>query len=226
MVTLDGPYINIPSKRKRKVRGSRPPPCPEPQCRHPDCSWNGDRRVQVVERDESGNLVRSERIRDRGRCGACHSSFTIYEDGHYPRRQYQLDAVATVVSEIVVGLKSARQTAERFLLSLSSVYRWPKWTGQFNPVELLSLTQKLMPEVPAATGISMAGEGVAAQVLHAMECLGSALVECGERLKSYSGLGRVLEWQHRRHKVIFRAAYPMRCHLSPAMTMGNSCGSG
>ena len=220
-------HISIPSKRTRKARTSRPPPCSGPGCQKAKRSWNGWRLVNVSERNEDGEFVRSVKSRDRVKCKGCHVSFTIYEDGHYPRRQYQLDVVAIVVSEVVIGLKTVRQSAERFLLSLSSVYRWQKWLAQLaKPGDLLSLTQKLVPEVPSATGISMLSENLAAHVLHAMECLGAALVARGEPLKSYSGLGRVLEWQYRRHRVILEAARPMRCHLSPAMTVGFCGGSG
>jgi hypothetical protein len=57
------------------------------------------------------------------------------------------------------------------------------------------------------------------QVLGALEELGMALMRRGVELASRTGLGRVLEWQYRWHRVVVGLVGETR-HLSPAMALG------
>jgi len=62
-------------------------------------------------------------------------------------------------------------------------------------------------------------------VLAALEEVGAALVRRGVELVSRTGLGRVLEWQYRLHRVLLGlVAEPRR--FSPAMALGalGDCG--
>jgi hypothetical protein len=66
---------------------------------------------------------------------------------------------------------------------------------------LLALAQRIDPDAPVGAGASAlastSSTGPAAAVLAALEQLGAALVRRGVALVSRTGLGRVLEWQHR-----------------------------
>jgi hypothetical protein len=79
---------------------------------------------------------------------------------------------------------------------------------------------KLAPDAPIGAGVSaLPFASRAASVLAALEQLGVALVRTGVALVSRTGLGRVLEWQHRTHgDVVHLVAEPR--YLSPAMALG------
>lgn len=164
-------------------------------------------------------------MRDRAKCTACHVSFTVYEQGHYPRRQYQLDVVAGAVAAAAIGQQPARAAAAVASASATSARRWTAWVaGLVEPSDVLAVTRKLDPDAPAGAGLSV-GEATsplrsrAARVLAALEALGAALVRRGVALVTRTGLGRVLEWQHRLHgDVVGLVAEPRR--LSPGMALG------
>lgn len=192
----------------------RPPPCRICGCLH--CWWDGSRRVHVVSVNEDGKTNRTEVVRDRGKCSSCGVSYTIYKDGHYPRRQYQLDLLANISAAILIGQQAASQVAQTVQASVTAIRRWTKWIEcLIRPIDLLSLASKINPGVPAAAGISMFASNVGTQVLFALEVLGSSLVDCDVQLASFSGLGRMLEWQFRHHEVVVSLTQ----HLSPPMAL-------
>jgi hypothetical protein len=172
-----------------------------------------------------GNSRQDEAIRDRAKCAACRVSFTLYEPGHYPHRQFQLDVVAHVVADVAIGAEPATKAAARRAASATSARRWTRWVAQLTlAASLLALAQRIDPDAPIGAGASaLAPTGSprseAAAVLAALEQLGAALVRRGVALASRTGLGRVLEWQHRTHRdVVHLVAEPTR--LSPAMALG------
>jgi hypothetical protein len=109
-------------------------------------------------------------------------------------------------------------------VSSTSVRRWTNWvSGLFDPVELNAFTQKLDPDSPVGSGISVFEKGVdgrtkARAVLCSLEELGIALHRQKVLLHSTSGLGRVLEWQHRSQGVVAGLARAP-CTLSPPMAV-------
>jgi hypothetical protein len=177
-----------------------------------------------------GNVVdephaRCTRWLARAKCSACGQSFTCYLPGHYPHRQYQLDVIGDVVAAVVIGGETPATAAAHAGASPTSGHRWTAWVAQLvAPSILLAVAQRLNPGAIVGAGVSMTGSGsgvrsVAAQVLDALEHLGAALVHCGVALASRTGLGRVLEWQHRQHRDVFHLVAEPRC-LSPAMALG------
>lgn len=210
-----------------RSRPERPPPCA--RCAAPSW-WNGWRQVfAVIGSTVEGPRARCERWLPRAKCTVCHHSFTCYPPGHYPHRQYQLDIVGDVVAAIAIGAEAATTAAARATASPTSGRRWTAWVAQLAvPAALLAVAQRLDPGAPVGAGVSTAGSSsdarsLAVRVLNAFEELGSALVRRGIALASRTGLGRVLEWQHRLHgDVVYLAAEP-RC-LSPAMALGPSGG--
>jgi hypothetical protein len=208
-----------------RSRPERPPPCA--RCAAPSW-WNGWREVFAVSPVE-GPRARCGRWLPRAKCTSCHHSFTCYPPGLYPHRQYQLDIVGEVVAAIAIGAEAATKAAARVTASPTSGRRWTAWVAQLAvPAALLAVAQRLDPGAPVGAGISTTGSAsdarsLAARVLSALEELGVALVRRGVDLASRTGLGRVLEWQHRLHgDVVFLVAEP-RC-LSPAMALGPSVG--
>lgn len=207
----------------KRSRPERPPACF--RCEAPSW-WNGWREVFIVD----GLRSRCERWLPRAKCTVCHRSFTCYPPGHYPHRQYQLDTIGKVVAAIAIGAEPVTMAAAAATASPTSGRRWTAWVAELAvPAALLSVAQRLDPSAPVGAGVSTTGSSsdarsLAAHVLGALEELGAALVGCGVDLASRTGLGRVLEWQHRLHgDVVYLVAEPRR--LSPAMALGLSgCG--
>lgn len=219
MLVLDPCFGGTPER----CRTVRPPPCPH--CTS-TCWWNGWRKVfAVVGSIVEGLCSRCERWLARAKCTTCRRSFTCYPPGHYPQRQYQLDVVGEVVAAMAIGGQSASSAAAAATASPTSGRRWMRWVGQLTVAAvLLGLAQRLDPTAvvgAGASGVDSASDGPsrAAQVLAAFEALGAVLVRCGVDLASRTGLGRVLEWQHRMHgDVVYLVVEPRS--LSPTMALG------
>ena len=161
----------------------------------------------------------------RGRCksGLC-TDFVVRPDGIYPHRQYQLDVVAGVVAAVALGGVTPAKAAATVDASTTSVRRWTGWMAELVEVSaVLALAGQLWPAGVGGVGLaatmpSPSRHGVAARVLHALEALGEALLKSGAQLISKSGLGRLLEWQHRMHgDVIHLVAEPRS--FSPGMAL-------
>jgi hypothetical protein len=206
----------------RPQRTGRPPPCPR-------CGsltwWNGWRLVfAVVIATLTGNPERLARWLARAKCSSCKRAFTCYPDDQYPRRQYQLDAVAKVASAMAMGGEAAKQAAGRVGASPTSARRWTGWVSQLvEPSVLLGVAQQLEQEVSVSEGFSM-GEPTrcryrsAARVLSALEQLSQVLVRRGLGMSCATGLGRVLSWQLRAHGDVVHLVAEPRC-LSPRMAL-------
>ena len=114
--------------------------------------------------------------------------------------------MANVAASMAFEGRSAAQAVGTTGASPSSARRWIAWVARLaKPRELLQVATQLESEAPATSGSStlpqVAGRrGLAARVLDALERLGACLVRRGCELGCCSGLGRVLEWQHRMHR--------------------------
>ena len=203
-------------------------------CRPPSCCacgaaswWNGWRVIFVVVALAVAVVERRELSLARAKCSSCRAGFTCYPPGVYPRRQYQLDAVADSVGRAVLGGESARRAAAPVGASATSARRWTAWIAALaEPAALCAATARVDPDAPAGAGLSAVtaarpAGAPAARVLHALEQLGLALVRAGVAAAAAvrTGLARVLHWQHVAHgDVVLLAAAPSR--LSPAMALG------
>lgn len=159
----------------------------------------------ITVRTDDGRFERIETIRHRTKCTLCRHSSTCYEAGHYPHRQFQLDVVADVVAQMAFGESSSREAAAPAKASPSSARRWEAWVANLaQPADLLQVAAELEREAPATPGTSTLPETKGqrrrvARVLDALERLGAVLIRGGRKLGARSGLGQVLEWQHRTH---------------------------
>lgn len=206
-----------------RSRPERPPSCA--RCSAPSW-WNGWRAVAAVVRSALGAAV--ERCRcwvPRAKCSTCKAGFTCRPPELYPRRQFQLDVVADVVAATAVGDEAPTKAAARVSASPTSARRWLLWIAELtSPEALLAVAQKLDPDAPVGAGAaalprSDGRRARAGVVLDALEQLGAALVRAGVSLVSKTGLGRVLEWQHRAHGEVVHLVVEPRS-LSPAMELG------
>src|SRR5262249_35001373 len=147
------------------------------------------------------------------KCSECDTRFTCYPPGIYPRRQYQLDVVAGAVAAVVAGNTSVAEAARGIGASCTSIRRWRHWIADLaDPADLTRTAARVDPDTPAGAGLSMTAHLLAPlrartlQVLASLEELGAALWRQGIALASRSGLGRVLEWQHRVHGAVLGLA--------------------
>lgn len=130
-----------------------------------------------------------------------------------------------MVAAVAVGDETLADAAAAVKASATSARRWTGWVARLVEVgAVLALAARLKPDLDPSAGLSTAAptsptRALAAQVLHALESLGEALVRSGVILVSKSGLGRVLEWQQRHHgDVIHLVAEPRS--FSPGMALG------
>ena len=172
-----------------------------------------------------GAVERGEQWLARLKCSSCRHGSTLYAQGMYPRRQYQLDVVAEVVATMAFGDRGATRAAREVAGSPTSARRWAGWVAELcDPATLIRTSAWVDPDASAGAGIaartcSSAARSPLARVLDALETLGGALVRAGVTLGSRSGLGRVLEWQHRVHGDVVGLVCEPRC-LSPPMALG------
>ncbi len=214
-----------PSACTLPIDRRRPDHPPTSPCCSARSWWNGWRRVCVTVHAEQ-TPERCERHLARAKCCLCHVSFTCYPPGHYPRRQYQLDVVTEVVAAVAISEGSGVQVARAVGASATSVRRWFRWVGALiEPSVALACAVQLDPDSLAGAGLSTlatsarAVGATVARVLGALEHFAAALLHRGIQVGACTGLGRVLEWQHRYHGVyVALVAEPRR--LSPPMVLG------
>jgi hypothetical protein len=186
--------------------------------------WNGWRLVFLVVAYAVDVVERRELWLARAKCSSCRGAFTVYPPGTYPRRQYQLDAVAETVARTVVGGESAARAAAPVGASATSGRRWARWIAALaEPAALCAATACVDPDAPAGAGLSTVtaarpAGARAARVLYSLEQLGLALVRVGVVAAQAvrTGLARVLHWQHAAHGDVVALAD----RLSPAMALG------
>jgi len=201
-----------------RARAERPPPCPA--CAGPSW-WNGWRQTFP---QLSRGRIETWLARARCKSGKC-TDYVVRPGELYPHRQYQPDVVAKVVAAIAIGGETPAEAAAAAKASATSARRWTGWVARIVEVgAALALAVRLKPDLAAGEGLSTRAttsptRGLAAQVLHALEHLGEALVRSGVVLVSESGLGRVLEWQHRQHGDVVHLVVEPRS-FSPGMALG------
>jgi hypothetical protein len=175
---------------------------------------------------QAGTIERAEVPLPRAKCSRCKRGFTYYPAWYYPRRQYQLDVVAEAAAQVVLGEHPVRGVAVATGASATSVRRWIRWLAQLGrPADLLAVARRLDADAPAGAGLPVTATVAttycrAAQVLAALEHLGTALVRQGLGLAARTGLGRVLGWQHVVHGDVYGLVGGVR-QLSPAMALGS-----
>ncbi len=197
--------MSIPCEERQGKRKERPEPC---RVCGAAAWWNGSRMVSAVVcgvanavEYVSGQVRRRARCSDRG-CPA--PSWTMYPQGSYPHRTFQLDVVSSAVAQVAAG-ESARQAAERHQCSRRSVSRWRGWCAQLVvPEELAAAAVRLDPDglPPPARGGKEAKDQ-AGWALRLWERLADVLGHRGVTLpEGRSGLQRMLAWQHERDGVV------------------------
>ena len=201
-----------------RERTARPPPCD--RCSSPGW-WNGWRRVFAVVAVLLG-VERQERWLPRAKCSSCGHGFTVYPDGLYPQRQFQLDVVAGAVAEVTLGGGTAPAAATAVGAIERSVRRWTRWVARLCEVaDLCALAARLDPEAPTGAGLpahdpTHPTRGRAGQVLVALEHLGAALRRRGVAVAARTGLAFVLAWQWTTHGLVVGLVAGVR-RLSPRM---------
>jgi hypothetical protein len=172
-----------------------------------------------MRRRDDGSVEREPEWRARTRCASCRKGGCLYLPGDYPHRQYQPDVVADVVARQAAG-NSAAEAAKPASASATSARRWSDWVANLcDPAPLLAQAARLDPDVALSGIAGSAGRFARAELgvmLDVLERFGAVLVKLGEALGSVSGLGRVLEWQHRTHDLVLALTIEPRS-LSPPM---------
>ena len=209
--------LEADAARTRPTHTGRPAPCP--RCGGPSW-WDGWR--QVFPWLPGGRI---EVWLPRAECKRGCPSFVESRPGDiYPHRQYQPDTVADVVAAVALGDATPAKAAATVTASATSARRWSRWVAALVDVAAaLALAGQLWPDGVSGAGVSStpgaSAKAAAARVLQALEYLGEALVRSGAKLVSKSGLGRLLEWQHRQHgDVVYLVATPSK--FSPSMAVG------
>jgi hypothetical protein len=164
-------------------------------------------------------------VRRRVRCssGCCvPGSWTLYEQGDYPHRLFQLEVV---VSAVLLALQEARTLARVAVVHLcgrDSVARWRRWVESLAVAQdLAQWCARLDPSgLPPPSGPP--GEALAGRLLRLLEGLADLLAEQGVgRPGPASGLTRLLTDQRERFGLVFyltQSSPPLRADstLGPA----------
>ena len=185
--------------------GQRPAPCR--RCGSP-AWWNGYREVSPVRKAADGTVEQvGGVVRPRARCSSrccVPGSWTVYEQGDYPHRRFQLEVV---VSAVVLALQQAWTLARVAALhrcGRDSVARWIRWVEGFGRrQDLAQRCARLDPSgLPPPSGPP--GEALAGRVLRLLERMADLLVEQGVgRPWPASGLTPLLTDQWERFGQVF-----------------------
>lgn len=197
--------MSVPRVGREGKREERPAGCRV--CGSP-AWWNGRRWVATVVTGVCGAVTYvAERVRLRARCSdrrCAGGSWTVYADGDYPQRTFQLDVVASAT--VQAALESRRAAEEAHLCSRRSVARWMRWcAGLADSDDLARLVVRLDADglpLPAHAKVgSLAARASAAVSL--WERLAAVLASRGVVLPSgRCGLQRLLCWQRESHGVV------------------------
>ena len=166
--------------------------------------WNGRRWVAAVVTGVCGAVEYvTGRVRLRARCSdrrCAGGSWTVYADGDYPQRTFQLDVVASAV--VQAALESRRAAKDTHLCSRRSVGRWMRWcVGLAESDDLARLVMHLDADgLPLPTPAKVDSlEARASAAVSLWERLAAVLASRGVPLPSgRCGLQRLLCWQRER----------------------------
>jgi hypothetical protein len=182
------------------------------------------RIVAPVQKGDDGEVAHHPGVVRRRAC--CPSrdcptgSWTVYEEGGYPHRTFQLDVVASAVLMHVLGGSTLTATGAAHQCGRDSVRRWLRWVKSLaEPRDLESLCAQLDPDgMPSQTERSDGGRAV--RVLWLLERLVELLRLKGVSLpRRGSGLTRLLSRFFKRFGEVFyltKLSPPLRadpCHL-------------
>jgi hypothetical protein len=120
-------------------------------------------------------------------------SWTVYEEGAYPHRTFQLDVVASAVLMVVLGGATLTAAGDEHECGRDTVRRWLRWVSSLaEPRELEKMCAQLDPDgMPSR--VEQAGQSRAARVLWLLERLADLLTLRGVPLARHgAGLTRVL----------------------------------
>lgn len=202
--------------RGKSRRRERPDPCLE--CGSP-AWWNGTRQVAQIKQEGPATRRESEQLRRRARCScsrACPAgSWTVYEPGGYPHRQFQLAVLASIVAAAALARTTLEAVAALHMCSRRSVVRWCTWIGGLaEPADLLRACARLDPDGHAHAGANLPRS---LQVLSLLDRLADLFVVRGAPLPGWApGIVRLLGDQLRRFgDVLFltRSSPPLRVDL-------------
>jgi hypothetical protein len=183
-----------------------------------------------VVREAVGGAVRhvADIVRRRVRCSSasCEApDWTLYDDGGYPHRVFQLPVVASAVATTAFEPAAAlATTASRHQGSARSVKRWSVWIAELaEPAELGRVCARIDPDAlppPSAPTAPAKAPCVerAGVVLRLLDRLAALLAHRGVRLRAAGcGLAAVLDHQLARFgdvAYLTRASPPLRIEAS------------
>lgn len=208
---------DMPSGRRPWKYADRPAPCPA--CDSP-AWWTGGRVVSQTRLTERGAEHATGIRRRRARCSSSScpaKGWTIYEDGGYPHRSFQLDVVADAVVNAEIGSGSLTAAGAAVGASRDSVRRWVGWVEDLaEPGELEALIVRLDGDAMRASSPSIAASRVATIVVM-LERLADVLAIGGVPIaRRGSGLLRILTVRFSRFREVFlltRVSPPLRADL-------------
>jgi transposase-like protein len=184
----------LPTQSRARKYAERPSPC---GCCGSAAWWNGVRIVAPVQKDEDGEVEHHPGVvRRRVRCSSrdCPiGSWTVYEEGAYPHRTFQLDVVASAVLMVVLGGATLTAAGDKHKCGRDTMRRWRRWVSSLaEPRELEKMCARLDPDgMPSR--VERAGQNRAAQVLWLLERLADLLTLRGVPLPRLgAGLSRLL----------------------------------
>lgn len=207
---------NVPPAASRFKCVDRPDPCLV--CGLP-AWWNGIRRVVQVRLNAKAMRVEVETVTRRRACcsdAACLAgSWTVYEEGGYPHRVFQLAVVQAAVVKAAATTFTA--VAALFDCSRRSVARWLSWvSGLFAVATLVRACARLdasgMPPPPSPRG---GARERAISVIVLLDHFVQILRQRGVRLMR-AALGALLGHYHRRLGFVAyltRSSPPLRVDL-------------
>lgn len=182
--------MSVPPSGSRFKYLDRPDPCRT-------CGalawWNGVRRVAQVVRDVVGAIrYAADIVRRRARCSdrdCTGGSWTVYGEGAYPHRTFQLPVVASAVATMSFE-RDATLTAVAAVHQCSrrSVARWSPWVARLaEPATLRRACARVdpdgLPPPPAAASSAEAPPAArAGVVLRLLDRLADLLRQRGVRL--------------------------------------------
>ena len=184
----------LPAQSRVGKYSERPAPCQG--CGSP-AWWDGVRIVASVDKGKDGSVDHHPDVVRRRAC--CSSpecpvgSWTVYEEGAYPHRTFQLDVVASAVLMVVMGGSTLTAAGKEHECGRDSVRRWLQWVSSLvEPRELEKMCAQLDPDgMPSR--VERAGQSRAVQVLWLLERLADLLTLQGVPLcRSGAGLTRIL----------------------------------
>ena len=204
--------ISVPAGRRRRQYADRP------ACRLCDLPawWNGTRTVSSILKASDGVEHVTDMLRRRARCCSADcpaKDWTVYEDGAYPHRTFQLDVVADAVIE--VDTRPMTAVAATHACSRDSVRRWRGWVAALaDPRDLQQLNARIDPD---AVVVALPASSPGAVVLRYLERLADLFAIRGVALpRAASGLTRLLRHQFDRFGDVFhltKFSPPLRADL-------------